>query len=563
MVIVFWIIVGIILAAIFAPGLLGVVGMWVLLLALPILGALLKDFFSPKESSGNITDAHKANIADPQASDVKTSKTSCDSTPPSLEVKGTHSATSHLPVLQEDGRMIELRGIDKCSISVSRFNTAFECALVRDRNNSYDVNAIAVMDESGRRIAFVAREVARELAPKMDNGCTYKVTIVPGTYTSTKWGTCKARLKDEVCATPVREEHDPRLTQYQNGWVLRLEGDDGELSSINGVTYCVFTCSELMARDLGLEWVGADMKIGMRLSKEFVSRIIELFTNGDDMRPVTEIKFKTVVLLPKPTTIGDLVFHATVRGLESFKIKGTLVKTVQIPRLKDGMIYHMTDVANVESILCNGIMSKHLVEGQQFQQRDISDEEIQERREYKHETVYDRPLHDYASFYLNPRNAMLYRVSKHEGNTVVVIGVRAGAMEGEDYVVSDRNAAVWSAEFGNTQDFIDALNWDMIFSDSWNDGDETANAETKQVMQSEVLIPDRVRPSWISQIYCKDRATADIVRDVIKRQGIKHCLVRINRELFFEREYTSHGYGPRSGSGYRGRRRGYGRNYYR
>lgn len=342
---------------------------------------------------------------------------------------------------------------------------------------------------------------------------------------------CNTNYVAETNNTPVCDECG--LTRCPNGWVLRFFRGEGELSNIDGATYYSFTCHEPVARALGLEWICGSIKIGIELSKEFLARTRETLLNGDDKFSIIEIRFKEVILLSRPIVIGTLILEAIVRGLESITIRGSLIKAVQIPHLKNGMIYHMTAITNLKNILINGIMSKHLVESQRLLKHDISDKEVQCRRECRHETVFGKPLHDYASFYFNPRNAMLYRVSRCEGKDVVVLGVKAGSVEGKNYVVSNRNAAASGVEFGNSQAFIDGLDWEAIFSRSWSS--EVRESDFRQIMQSELLVPDRVLPEWISAIFCKNSTTAYIVKYLINELKINHVLVKICRDLFFER----------------------------
>lgn len=351
-------------------------------------------------------------------------------------------------------------------------------------------------------------------------------------HSSTNKEICNANYVAETNNVPVCDDCAPRLTRSANGWVLRFFRCEGELSNIDDVTYYSFTCHEPVARDLGLEWVCGSIKIGIELSKEFLARTRGTLLNGDDKFSIIEIRFSEAVLLSRPIVIGTLILEATVRGLESITIRGSLIKAVQIAHLKDGMIYHMTAITNLKNILINGIMSKHLVESQRLLKHDISDKEVQCRRECRHETVFGKPLHDYASFYLNPRNAMLYRVSRCEGKDVVVLGVKVGAVEGKNYVVSNRNAAASGVEFGNSQAFIDGLDWEAIFSRSWSY--EVRESDFRQIMQSELLVPDRVLPEWISVIFCKNSTTANIVKYLINEHKINHVLVKICRDLFFE-----------------------------
>jgi hypothetical protein len=50
--------------------------------------------------------------------------------------------------------------------------------LVRDAGNEYDANAIAVESASGERLGFVARELAAELAPRIDAGAPFSALVL-------------------------------------------------------------------------------------------------------------------------------------------------------------------------------------------------------------------------------------------------------------------------------------------------------------------------------------------------------------------------------------------------
>lgn len=52
-----------------------------------------------------------------------------------------------------------------------------ELILLRDVDNKYDSNAIKVTDQNGYQVGFVAKDWANILAPKMDLGFKYKVTV--------------------------------------------------------------------------------------------------------------------------------------------------------------------------------------------------------------------------------------------------------------------------------------------------------------------------------------------------------------------------------------------------
>ncbi len=320
-----------------------------------------------------------------------------------------------------------------------------------------------------------------------------------------------------------------------------------------------------MARDLGINWVEKSTRLTLHTAHEFSKRIDAELSKHGAVQPMMEIKFKTARLLPEPSREGDATWHcAMIEGLISVSIQDVELRPVHLPGTYKGLIFHMTAIDNLESILTHGILSKHLAEQRGLLKKDISDGEIQEHREVKRETVFWKPIHDYASFYYNPRNAMLFRVLKEMGSDVVILGVERQACDGVDFVVSDRNAAAATANFGHTQAFLDQINWDAVFSESWNKGDDEHQKNARQVMQCEVLIPDVVEPRWISTIYCKDINAYLPVSNILGKLGLKNDKAQIDSSMFFGKErnlpqynHTGYKYGNRYGRG------NYGRGYHR
>ncbi|WP_232060076.1 DUF4433 domain-containing protein [Athalassotoga saccharophila] len=157
-------------------------------------------------------------------------------------------------------------------------------------------------------------------------------------------------------------------------------------------------------------------------------------------------------------------------------------------------VYHMTDENNVSLIVKHGLLSRNLMNKAKIRFNDISDQGIQQRRESKR-------LHDYASTYLNPRNAMLYRILK-EGKKVVIIEFDTDfVMEKrpEDVFISNLNAAKNNAgiEMLSNVRIKEFLDMDKVFARSWHD---STDDEIKGVMQSEILVRNIIEPKWIKRI---------------------------------------------------------------
>jgi len=358
----------------------------------------------------------------------------------------------------------------------------------------------------------------------------------------------------------ITEQHDPRISRTDDGWYLLLDDADGEFRYVNGALYVTFKCNKLLSNDLDIEWKGRKLTVGTRVSKEMADRLSGR-VGGKVSGAPEGISFTKVTQFECPIKIGldsdgsEVTLNARIDGLQSIVYDEEEIFAVKINHLlKDGMIYHMTDVANLPNIFTHGLLSKNLVVEHGLQQVDIADNEIQGHRDVK--LISDgMTLHDYVPFYFNPHNAMLYRVSKMEDHNVVILGVSAETFEGEDYLLSDRNAAARNAHFGNSQSFVDGLAWQTIYSESWNDGDEERNKETKQIMQSELLVPRAVDAEYVCVVICKNRSVATQVESMIS-SSMPHIKIRIMPEMFFEREYSH--------SGYSYGRRGYGRRgYYR
>jgi hypothetical protein len=78
-------------------------------------------------------------------------------------------------------------------------------------------------------------------------------------------------------------------------------------------------------------------------------------------------------------------------------------------------LYHMTHVDNIPSILKYGLQAH----GNDFQKRDISNQEVNSRRS-RREPIYGKRIHDYVPFYFSPRNPMLY-VQNNEEDIVILV----------------------------------------------------------------------------------------------------------------------------------------------
>ena len=304
--------------------------------------------------------------------------------------------------------IINLVAIEKFLDDTSIFQKIIIGTLCRDRENRFDSNAISVQNNINQQIAFVGKEFASELAPQMDKGWAYRIETIPNSYTSKKWGMCKAYLIVENMPEYIK-------TQFQ---------------------------------------------------------------------------------------IAE----------------------------KIGMIYHMTHIDNLKNIYLCGLLAKNDISD--ILQRNIADNEIQERR--SHISVLEYSLHDCVPFYINVRNAMLYRVLHEYGrDNIIILGIAPKTYAQYDFFVSDRNAATAKATFyrGSDTNLLTQLNWTEIHQYSWSCGGER-NEERKQIMQSEVLIPHKVPFNHCTTIFCSSENSKKQVQSILSDCYV-NIDIRIDPTKFF------------------------------
>ena len=181
--------------------------------------------------------------------------------------------------------------------------------------------------------------------------------------------------------------------------------------------------------------------------------------------------------------------------------------------------YHFTHVANLPGIARTGLLSHRLVREGDLEFVDISDNEVQPRRS-RPEPVFRRSIHDYVPMYLNPRNAMLYKLRDY-AEDLVMLAVDMDGFEMDDVVYTDGNAACaatrFAADIRVTVPSIPAL-----CAAYWNDV-----PEGKRRRCAEMLVPDQILPSRISSVYCRDPGVRDFASRVLKLP------TSIDRSLYF------------------------------
>jgi hypothetical protein len=153
---------------------------------------------------------------------------------------------------------------------------------------------------------------------------------------------------------------------------------------------------------------------------------------------------------------------------------------------------------------------------------------IQERRENKMLPT-GRMLHEYANLYFHARNPMMFK-RKDLHITLCVLRIRTDVLDIPGTMVADRNAGADWPRFDPWQTGITRLDRDTVFARDWrHPGDYSAYLRHRSVKCAEVLVPDRVDPTYIQGAYV---SCAEAVANLTAlAQGL---FIAIDADLFFQ-----------------------------
>jgi len=168
------------------------------------------------------------------------------------------------------------------------------------------------------------------------------------------------------------------------------------------------------------------------------------------------------------------------------------VKREDLPEL-----HYITAISNVPSILRGGILSHRRAAGLPHQS--VAMAEIQERRRAKG-VPGGRSLHEYVNLYVCARNPMLFK-RKDQHLSLCVLRIDPAILDLPGVVIADGNAASKYTGFWPSPSGLARLDGDLVFAEYWTDPDPIQQWRKASAKCAEVLVPDRVEPTYILGAY--------------------------------------------------------------
>ncbi|MFY9223020.1 MAG: DarT ssDNA thymidine ADP-ribosyltransferase family protein [Blastocatellia bacterium] len=180
-------------------------------------------------------------------------------------------------------------------------------------------------------------------------------------------------------------------------------------------------------------------------------------------------------------------------------------------------LYYITHIENLPSIFEHGILCHSLLEEKQLVSTAIYDNNIVNNRKEKL-TPDGKKLWDFANFYFQPRNPMLYRVVNEKSkDDIVVLGIRPQILTKSGIYLTDGNAANTDTNIYTYEQGLKSLSeiWEVVSSEWWNSVDGS-----KRKIMAECLIPDLVSPNMIHTIYVSNNGLINKTKELLPKQQI-------------------------------------------
>lgn len=190
-------------------------------------------------------------------------------------------------------------------------------------------------------------------------------------------------------------------------------------------------------------------------------------------------------------------------------------------------LHFITAIDNVPSILEHGILSHSLSASRSH--RSLAKQDVQEIR--KTVTVPGgQNLHQYANLYVTARNPTLRRmIGDHGHQEISVLRISTDVLDIPNVVITDQNAAALKyRRFAAGPAGLRIVDKDMVFAEYWTHRHPADEFRHRSVKCAEVLVPNRVDPSFILGGYVSCRESQERIQT-----EAPDLVSTINPPLFF------------------------------
>ncbi|MGB5134454.1 MAG: DUF4433 domain-containing protein [Prochlorococcaceae cyanobacterium] len=201
-------------------------------------------------------------------------------------------------------------------------------------------------------------------------------------------------------------------------------------------------------------------------------------------------------------------------------------------------LFHITHLDNVTGILRNGLLCRNRIETLHLPYLDLSDAACQARRSCRVLDGHTVDLHDYVPLFIEPRNAMLYRLEKTlascgDEDDLVILEFSGNPAQWHASLLSDGIASSPATHLFHATDpgGWEALDWDAIRCRTWKNQPDPQLA--KRHKMAEVLVHGTLAGRHIKRIWVKSTAALQALRAKVGGEHLPAAAVANDGSLFF------------------------------
>ncbi len=155
-------------------------------------------------------------------------------------------------------------------------------------------------------------------------------------------------------------------------------------------------------------------------------------------------------------------------------------------------LHNITLIVNLPSIVRHGIVCND--GAAKLNAVSIAMQTVQAQRATK-QVPGGYLIHEYACLYLNCRNPMMF-LRLHQ--QLCVLAIDPAILDAPNVVVPDQNAVSKWARFAAAPNGLAIVNREKTFAENWKHPDDQIEEwRHKSAMCAEVLVPNRIQPSFI------------------------------------------------------------------
>src|SRR5206468_3205404 len=155
-------------------------------------------------------------------------------------------------------------------------------------------------------------------------------------------------------------------------------------------------------------------------------------------------------------------------------------------------VHYITAISNVASICSQGILSHGRASN--VAHTSVAMTQIQDLRA-KVTVPGGARLHSYANLYICARNPMLYKLRSQHAS-LCVLRISPDVLDLPGAIVTDGNAAGKYVRFAPAPRGLRIVDRELTFAEYRSDSDYIAYCQKKSAKCAEVLVPDRIDPSF-------------------------------------------------------------------